>query len=140
MRRHVMWWKGRCREPAALTAALAVALTLLLWGAPAASAGGPTSVLVVSPESTEAAAQYSTEKEHGELQRLLGGQDGTGSAGPGMRAGRAAGAWWAIPGLAVGLALGAGGTLLIRRAAARPVAGPPRVGPHRKRQPRSISG
>ncbi|MFD7279001.1 hypothetical protein ACFV80_18655 [Streptomyces sp. NPDC059862] len=64
--------------------------------------------------------------------RLLGGQDGTGAAGPGARAGRASGAWWAIPGLVVGLALGAGGTLLIRRAAARPMAGPPRAEPRQE--------
>lgn len=36
------------------------------------------------------------------------------------------GAWWAVPGLAVGFGAGVGGTLLIRRAAARPGAGPPR--------------
>jgi hypothetical protein len=36
------------------------------------------------------------------------------------------GAWWAIPGLAAGLALGSGGTLLIRRAAAGREPWPPR--------------
>ncbi|MDH6698890.1 hypothetical protein P3T26_003347 [Streptomyces sp. MAA16] len=51
------------------------------------------------------------------------------------------GLWPALPGLAVGLGLGAGGTLLMRRAAAGPGAGPPhgRRG-ERGRQPRSISG
>ncbi|MEU6350070.1 hypothetical protein ABZ896_12155 [Streptomyces sp. NPDC047072] len=34
--------------------------------------------------------------------------------------------WWTLPGLAVGFAAGAGGTRLIRLAAARPGAGPPR--------------
>ncbi|TXS54038.1 hypothetical protein EAO75_01910 [Streptomyces sp. uw30] len=38
-------------------------------------------------------------------------------------------AWWALAGLAVGFATGVGGTLLIRRAAARPEAGPPRQEP-----------
>jgi hypothetical protein len=36
-------------------------------------------------------------------------------------------AWWTVPGLAVGLALGSGGTLLIRRAAAGREPGPPRA-------------
>lgn len=39
---------------------------------------------------------------------------------------------WAVPGLAVGLVVGAGGTLLIRRAAARPGAGPPREEPRQE--------
>jgi hypothetical protein len=52
---------------------LAAAVTLLLWGAAGpASAGGPTSVLLVSPESTETAALYYSDKEYGELQQLLG--------------------------------------------------------------------
>ncbi|MGW7297707.1 hypothetical protein [Streptomyces sp. NPDC054829] len=40
--------------------------------------------------------------------------------------------WWAAGGLAVGLASGAGGTLAIRRAAARREAGPPREGPRQQ--------
>jgi|GEM_PF-2683602 len=40
--------------------------------------------------------------------------------------------WWAVPGLAVGLAAGAGGTFLIRRAAARQGAGPPREEPRQE--------
>ncbi|MFF0010499.1 hypothetical protein [Streptomyces sp. NPDC005374] len=46
--------------------------------------------------------------------------------------GLAHGAWWAVPGLAVGFAAGAGGTRLIRRAAARPGAGPPREEPRQE--------
>ncbi|MFI9613026.1 hypothetical protein ACIHCM_15370 [Streptomyces sp. NPDC052023] len=61
---------------------------------------------------------------------LLGAaaMDGAGDA-PVARAGTTPDAWWAISGLAAGLALGAGGTRLIRRAAARPGAGPPRAEP-----------
>ncbi|MFE6362091.1 hypothetical protein ACFVP3_19155 [Streptomyces sp. NPDC057806] len=40
--------------------------------------------------------------------------------------------WWAIPGLALGFAAGAGGTLAIRRAAARPGGGPPREEPRQQ--------
>ncbi|MFF4251241.1 hypothetical protein ACFY1L_08550 [Streptomyces sp. NPDC001663] len=40
--------------------------------------------------------------------------------------------WWAVPGLALGVAVGAGGTLLIRRAAARQGAGPPREEPRQE--------
>lgn len=42
------------------------------------------------------------------------------------------GAWWAVPGLAAGLALGVGGTRLIRHAAAQPGAGPPRAEPRQE--------
>ena len=42
------------------------------------------------------------------------------------------GVWWAVPGLAVGFAAGVGGTRLIRRAAARPGAGPPREEPRQE--------
>lgn len=72
MRRHEDGRSSRCRELAALAGALAVTLALMLWGAASASAGGPTSVLVVSPQSTETAALYYTDKEYGELERLLG--------------------------------------------------------------------
>lgn len=65
--------RGGGRELTALTGALAAALALLLWGAASpASAGGPTSVLLVSPESTQTAALYYSDKEYGELERLLG--------------------------------------------------------------------
>ncbi|MFF1718962.1 hypothetical protein [Streptomyces sviceus] len=49
-----------------------------------------------------------------------------GSTGPGH------GVWWAVPGLVVGFAAGAGGTRLIRRAAAGPGAGPPRDEPRQE--------
>ncbi|ANS67437.1 hypothetical protein SLINC_5213 [Streptomyces lincolnensis] len=70
--------KGRCRELAALAGALAVVFTLMVWGASAASAGGPTSVLVVSPQSMETASLYQSDEEYGELERLLG-EAGTGT-------------------------------------------------------------
>ncbi|WP_246041036.1 hypothetical protein [Streptomyces cadmiisoli] len=72
MRGHVMWWKDSRRELAALAAVLAAALALLMGSAPVASAGGPTSVLIVSPESTRTAALYSTDEEYDRLQQLLG--------------------------------------------------------------------
>ncbi|PAZ14999.1 hypothetical protein CLM62_16105 [Streptomyces sp. SA15] len=50
----------------------------MVWGASSASAGGPTSVLVVSPQSTETASLYYSDKEYGEVERLLG-QPGTGT-------------------------------------------------------------
>lgn len=70
-RRETGRW-GRCRELAAGLGALAAALTLAVWSAPSASAGGPTSVLVVSPESGETSSLYHSDEEYGELQRLLG--------------------------------------------------------------------
>jgi len=66
------------RELAAVMGALAVAVALVLLRAPSAVAGGPTSVLVVCPESAETAARYYSDKEYGQLQRLLGEPD-TGS-------------------------------------------------------------
>ncbi|ANS67436.1 hypothetical protein SLINC_5212 [Streptomyces lincolnensis] len=60
-----------------------------------------------------------------------GGRDA--GAGDGSSEGWSAdGAWWAVPGLAVGFVAGVGGTLLIRRAAARPGAGPPREEPRQE--------
>lgn len=61
------------------SATLFALFALLLWAAPAATAGGSTSVLVASPESGEAHALYFTDKEYDELQRLLG------PAGQGVR-------------------------------------------------------
>ncbi|MFJ6084036.1 hypothetical protein ACIQI8_21795 [Streptomyces sp. NPDC092369] len=59
--------------------------------------------------------------------------DGSDRAGAANRLGGGGfgrdGVWWALPGLAVGLAVGAGGMLLIRRAADRQRAGPPREEP-----------
>lgn len=55
---------------------------------------------------------------------LFGSASGSGTAG---EQGLTDGAGWALSGLAMGLVIGAGGTLLIRRAAARhKTAGPPR--------------
>lgn len=64
--------RGLRRELAAGLGALAAGLALTLWGAPLASAGGPTSVLVVSPESGETASLYYSDEEYGKLERLLG--------------------------------------------------------------------
>ncbi|PAZ15000.1 hypothetical protein CLM62_16110 [Streptomyces sp. SA15] len=61
------------------------------------------------------------------------GAEGSGAVGSRTREEpgrwRPDGVWWAVPGLAVGFGAGVGGTLLIRRAAARPGAGPPREEP-----------
>ncbi|MEQ8142312.1 hypothetical protein [Streptomyces sp. OP7] len=68
-------WKQRLRR---LTAAAAAALTapvLLLWATTPASAGGPTSVLVVSPASGETASLYYSDKGYTELERLLAPAD-----------------------------------------------------------------
>ncbi|MGW3950010.1 hypothetical protein ACWEKM_03325 [Streptomyces sp. NPDC004752] len=64
--------RGRIRELTALSGVLALLLGLLLWGASAAVAGGPTSVLVASPQSGEATARYFSDKEYGQLRQLLG--------------------------------------------------------------------
>ncbi|GHH13003.1 hypothetical protein [Streptomyces lanatus] len=70
---------------------------------------------------------------------LLGDAEDQLTEGAGNRA--AGGAWsgsvpgdagWALAGLAVGVAAGVGGTLWIRRAAARPEAGPPREEPRQE--------
>ncbi|MFJ9540442.1 hypothetical protein ACIRPX_24655 [Streptomyces sp. NPDC101225] len=58
-----------------------------------------------------------------------GGREEDGAAGGGSGRGSR---WWAVPGLAVGVVAGAGGALLIRRAAARPGAGPPREEPRQE--------
>jgi hypothetical protein len=55
--------------------ALAAALALMVWGAAPASAGGPTSVLVVSPGSEETASLYYSDKEYAALEQLLGPPD-----------------------------------------------------------------
>ncbi|MFC8514101.1 hypothetical protein [Streptomyces sp. NPDC057257] len=64
-----------------------------------------------------------------------------GGTGEGGASGQAAGerdggghggVWWAASGLAVGVVVGVGGSLLIRRAAARPGAGPPREEPRQE--------
>ena len=53
-----------------LSVAVAVALGLL--AAPAAHAGGPTSVLIVSPESRQTAARYYSDADYSTLSTLLG--------------------------------------------------------------------
>lgn len=69
-----------------------------------------------------------------EQERLLADGAGSESSGKGSDKGSGAaldagtGTWWAIPGLALGAALGAGGSVLIRRAAGRHEAGPPQGG------------
>lgn len=50
-------------------------LGLTVWGASSAAAGGPTSVLVTSPESGEAHALYYSDERYGTLQELLGPPD-----------------------------------------------------------------
>ncbi|MEU3740763.1 hypothetical protein AB0E78_27335 [Streptomyces sp. NPDC032198] len=60
--------RGMCGSVAGVAAALA----LVVMGAPQAVAGGPTSVLVVSPESGQSTALYVSDKEYGELERGLG--------------------------------------------------------------------
>ncbi|MET7482411.1 hypothetical protein [Streptomyces sp. NPDC005538] len=47
-------------------------LTLMVWGASDAAAGGPTSALVTSPQSGQATALYYSDERYGELQELLG--------------------------------------------------------------------
>ncbi|MFF7448595.1 MULTISPECIES: hypothetical protein [unclassified Streptomyces] len=64
----------------ALAGVWATALGFTLWGAGSAAAGGPTSVLIVSPESTETASLYYSDREYDVLQRLLGAV-GRGTAG-----------------------------------------------------------
>ncbi|MER6403342.1 hypothetical protein ABT269_07425 [Streptomyces viridosporus] len=65
-------WTGRVRRIAAGLGAWAAAAALTVWGASPASAGGPTSVLVVSPGSGETASLHYEDEEYGELERLLG--------------------------------------------------------------------
>ncbi|MGW1541134.1 hypothetical protein ACWCPM_13005 [Streptomyces sp. NPDC002309] len=50
---------------------LTAALALLTGVAPPASAGGPTSVLIASPQSAQVEGLYYSEEQYGELQRLL---------------------------------------------------------------------
>lgn len=68
----------------------------------------------------------------GAVEERSGVTAGDGAGGGEGPAGLQHGAWWAVPGLAVGFAAGVGGTLLIRRAAARPGAGPPREEPRQE--------
>ncbi|MFE9098575.1 hypothetical protein [Streptomyces sp. NPDC007264] len=75
---------GRLRRPAAPAWVSAVLLAVMVWGAPSAAAGGPTSVLVTSPRSAKATALYFSDKEYGQLLHLLGEPDtGTRDKPPG---------------------------------------------------------
>ncbi|MFD0550878.1 hypothetical protein ACFQ0X_18060 [Streptomyces rectiviolaceus] len=74
MRMRMRTARGMCGS----VAGLAAALTLVVMGAPQAVAGGPTSVLVVSPESGQSTALYVSDKEYGDLERCLGDMDGIG--------------------------------------------------------------
>ncbi|EMF27628.1 hypothetical protein H114_18296 [Streptomyces gancidicus BKS 13-15] len=65
-------FKDGVRRLTAAAAALTATLALVVWAASPASAGGPTSVLVVSPESQETASAYCTDTAYSELERLLG--------------------------------------------------------------------
>ncbi|WP_158684932.1 hypothetical protein [Streptomyces sp. LaPpAH-108] len=51
---------------------MAAAVGLVLWAASPAAAGGPTSVLVASPESRQTTSLYNSDKEYETLLRLLG--------------------------------------------------------------------
>ncbi|MFF4763599.1 hypothetical protein [Streptomyces sp. NPDC001292] len=64
--------RRRARELTAFLGALTMMLAVMVWGASSAAAGGPTSVLVTSPQSGEAGARYYSEKEYGQLEKLLG--------------------------------------------------------------------
>ncbi|WP_417159135.1 hypothetical protein [Streptomyces gilvifuscus] len=66
-----------------------------------------------------------------ERAKVLSGLGGEGSAGKGPGAGRSP-VRWALSGLGAGLVAGAGGMVLIRRAAARRGAGPPREEPRQE--------
>lgn len=89
----------RIRELVAALGALAMAVAVVLLSAPTATAGGPTSVLVVSPESEESAALYYSDKEYGELQSLLG-ESGRGTPeeppGLGVGSGRQINVTWLV--------------------------------------------
>lgn len=80
MHRKVSGWRNGCRRLAAVAGVLAAALGLTLGGAGSASAGGPTSVLIVSPGSAETASLYHSAREYAVLERLLG-EPGRGTAG-----------------------------------------------------------
>jgi hypothetical protein len=62
------------RELATLGGALAMTLSLMVWGATEAAAGGPTSVLVTSPTSGQATALYYSDEQYGKLEQLLGSE------------------------------------------------------------------
>lgn len=59
------------RQLTAAVGALLGAFALVLLGSPPSVAGGPTSVLLVSPTSQRTASLYGTQREYGDLERLL---------------------------------------------------------------------
>lgn len=63
------WKDGTGRH---LTAILIATLALLTWTTPPATAGGPTSVLIVSATTGRTASLYYADKRYTELERLLG--------------------------------------------------------------------
>ncbi|ATL29955.1 hypothetical protein [Streptomyces formicae] len=78
---------GKARGAWGSAVGLAAATALVVLSAPHAVAGGPTSVLLVSPESTEAAALYNNDARYGQLERSLepaGALDGPGEQPPGL--------------------------------------------------------
>ncbi|MEI5006662.1 hypothetical protein RB196_04325 [Streptomyces sp. PmtA] len=62
---------GPLRRLAVLVALLGIALGAGLFLAPGAAAGGPTSVLIVSPESGAATGLYASSADYGRLSALL---------------------------------------------------------------------
>ncbi|MFJ9802149.1 hypothetical protein [Streptomyces wuyuanensis] len=70
---------GPLRRVAVLLALTAIALGAGLFPAPGAAAGGPTSVLIVAPESGEATGLYGSSAEYRRLSSLL--DDGAVTAG-----------------------------------------------------------
>ncbi|MEV5167541.1 hypothetical protein AB0K66_23320 [Streptomyces werraensis] len=63
------WKDGTIRH---LTAILVATLALLTWATPPATAGGPTSVLIVSATTGKTASLYYADKRYTALERLLG--------------------------------------------------------------------
>ncbi|MEU6826756.1 hypothetical protein ABZ921_39650 [Streptomyces atriruber] len=61
----------RARGLCGAATGLGLATALVVLTAPQAAAGGPTSVLLVSPESTESASLYCSDKEYAELESWL---------------------------------------------------------------------
>ncbi|SDK75515.1 hypothetical protein [Streptomyces indicus] len=73
------------RKLATALGALVAGLALVLLGAPGATAGGPTSVLLASPTNARAAALYGQEETYRELEQLLlVGRDIAGDKAPPM--------------------------------------------------------
>ncbi|MFJ9582918.1 hypothetical protein [Streptomyces acidicola] len=66
------WMRDWLRKPGVLLGALATAFALVLLGAPSSVAGGPTSVLLASPTSSQTASLYSTDDGYNLLEKLLG--------------------------------------------------------------------